>query len=156
MPERKSEVGEDAEPHLLPALKRRLRNAFFDNAYLVEPPGLDWLVWGLDPDDAKVLRLQGERVAIGSADDHQRIKEGVRSFLADGFKDHQKRFSEIERLRHDMMLMQGVVGKSLEAITADEIRRGICPACPYPEASLEPDTDPNAGRPIAQRRKANG
>ena len=43
-----------------------------------------------------------------------------------------------------MELMIEIVYKVLESITEDEIRKGICPACPYPEASLGPNTDPSA------------
>ena len=79
-------------------------------------------------------------MAIGSPDYHLRIKEGVASFLADGFTVHQKRFYEIHRLHQDMVLMQGVVARKLESIEIEDIR-GICPSCPYPESSLrlEPD-----------------
>ena len=67
----------------------------------------------------------------------RKIKEGVTAFLADGFKKHQKRFFEVSRLRRDMLLMQGIVNKTLESVTDEEIRLGICPTCPYPEAKVE-------------------
>ena len=141
LPEREGEFRDDPEPHLLPALKRRLQNAFFNPDFLVEPPGPEWPEWDRDPVDAEVLRLR-ERVAIESPDDHQLVIDGVTSFLANGFKDHQRRFSEIHRLRQDMELMQGVVEKTWSEITKADIRRGICPACPYPEGSLASASEP--------------
>ena len=141
LPERRGESREDPDPHLLPGLRRILQDAFFDKAFLVELPSPEWLVWSVAPDEAEALILRRRWVAIGSEDNHQRIKEGVAPFLAGGFKYHQRRFSETRRFRQDMVLMQGVVGKSLkEANMEDEIRRGICPACPYPEASLSQDS----------------
>jgi hypothetical protein len=146
MPEREGAIGEDPESHVLPALKRRLRNAFFEGAFLAEPPPPSWLQWEPAPDDPRVLRLQGDAVGIGSAEDHQRCKEGVTTFLANSFRQHQRRFLEVEQLRRDMMLMQGIVGKAVGAVSEDDIRRGICPACPYPEASPELNAIPSASK----------
>ncbi len=146
LPERDGEIRQDPEPHLLPALKRRLRNAFFDGAFLAEPPPPSWLEWDLGPDQPQVLGLQGERIGIGSTEDHQRIKEGVTAFLGSAFRDHQRRFSEVERLRQDMELIDGILDEKLQAITEDDVRRGICPSCPYPEASLEPIAGPIANK----------
>lgn len=139
LPERNGGDSAAPEAYLFPELTSKLRSAFFDKPFLVEPPGPDWLVWDLEPNDPKALRLRNGCVAIGSSADHQLVKEGMTFFLADGFKEHQRRFSEIERLRQDMILMHDVVGKVVEAVTADDIRLGICPACPYPEAILEAD-----------------
>lgn len=151
LPEREGAIGEDPEAHLLPALKRRLRNAFFDGALLAEPPPLSWLQWEAEPDDPRVLRMQGEAVGTGSAEDHHRCKEGVTAFLAIGFRQHQRRFLEVEKLRQDMRLMQGIVEKAVGAIKESDIRRGICPACPYPEASPELNASPSPSK-----RRAKG
>jgi len=132
-----------SQPHLLPGLKRWLHDAFFDRTFLVEPPPPKGLDWQLALEIPGLLRLQGEPAGIGSPEDHQRIKKGVTAFLAAAFYEHRKRFSDLDRLRQDMMLMEGIVEKTLEAITEDEIRRGICPACPYPEATLEQITASN-------------
>jgi len=143
LPERDGEIRQDPEPHLLPALTARLREAFFSAAFLAESPSPDWLQWDLAPDEPAVLRLQGERIGIGNTEDHQRIKQGVTAFLATAFQKHQRSFTEVERLRQDMGLIDGIFGKAVEAITEDDIRRGICPACPYPEAGLELDAGPS-------------
>ena len=55
----------------------------------------------------------------------------------DGRTDGYFRHAEVDRLRQDMGLIQEVLYKEKETITEDEVRRGICPACPYPEASLD-------------------
>jgi len=146
LPEGDGEIGQDPKPHLLPALTRRLQAAFSDTAFRAEPPPPSWLRWDLDPDEPEVLRLQGERIGIGSTADHQRIMEGVAAFLATAYREHQRRFSEVERLRQDMGLIDGILDKKLRAITEDDVRRGICPSCPYPEASLEPNSGPSASK----------
>ena len=148
LPERDGEIRRDPEPHLLPALKRRLRDAFFNKELLAEPPPPSWLVWDLEPHELEILRLQGEPIGIGSPEDHQRIKEGVTAFLGTAFQVHQRRFAEVERLRQDMELIDEILDKEVQAITKDDVRRGICPTCPYPEANLELNTGPS----ISKRR----
>ncbi len=143
-------IRQDPKPHLLPALKRRLRDAFFDGEFLAEPPPPNWLVWDLEPHEPEVLRLQGEPIGIGSPEDHQRIKEGVAAFLDPAFQKHQMRFSEVERLRQDMELIDGILDKEVQAISGDDVRRGICPRCPYPEASLEPLAGPSVSKRRAE------
>ena len=138
-------IRQDPKPHLLPALKRRLRDAFFDGEFLAEPPPPNWLVWDLEPHEPQVLRLRGEPIGSGSPEDHQQIKEGVAAFLDPAFQKHQMRFSEVERLRQDMELIDGILDKEVQAISGDDVRRGICPRCPYPEASLEPLAGPSGG-----------
>lgn len=144
--EREAAIEQDPRPHLLPALKRRIHRAFFDTAFRAQPPPPSWLEWDLAPSDPRVLRLQEEAVGIGSTEELQRIKEGVAAFLVDDFREYQRRFFEVDRLRHDMMLMQGIVHKTLAEITEVEIHLGICPACPYPEAVLDANTGPSSSK----------
>ena len=144
--ERDVEIRQDPEPHLLPALKRRLRDAFFEGEFLAKPPPPSWLQWDLEPEEPEILRLQGEPIGIGSPEDHQRIKEGVTAFITTAFQVHQRRFSEVERLRQDMGLMDGILEKEVQAIRENDVRRGICPTCPYPEASLEPLSGPSLSK----------
>ena len=145
------EIRQDPEPHLLPALTRRLHGAFSDIAFRANAPDPSWLRWDLAPDEPEVLRLQGERIGIGSTEDQQRIKEGVTAFLTTVFQEHQRRFSEVERLRQDIGLIDGILDKTLQDITEDDIRRGICPTCPYPEAGQEFDVGPSPRKRSAKK-----
>ena len=147
LPEREGAIDQDPGPHLLPALKRSLRRAFFDREFRSRPPPPSWLEWDQAPEDPRVLRLRNQPVGTGSPEEQLRIKEAVAVFLVNAFREHQRRFSEVERLRRDMMLMGGIVHDTLRAITEDDVRQGICPACPYPEAGLEPNT----GRGVSKR-----
>jgi transposase len=143
LPEREDKTTQDPEAYLLPSLKRRLHNTFFDRAFQKQPPPPSWLEWDVVLDNARVLLLQRQEVAIGDAADHLRIKQGVASFLAHSFREHQRRFLQIERLRRDLGIMQEIVNQTLGSIEESDVRRGICPACPYPEARLEPDGEMN-------------
>jgi hypothetical protein len=41
-------------------------------------------------------------------------------------------------LRSELGIMQEIVNQTLESIEESDVRQGICPACPYPEARPEP------------------
>lgn len=139
-PEHYDGYGANSQPHLLPDLKRRLRDAFYDKGFLAYPPPQGWLKWDVDLGDTNVLKLNRSRVAIGNSADHQRLKNSLSAFLHDGFKEHQARFFEIDRLCRNMMLLEGIVARALGATTEKEIRCGICPACPYPKAALDTES----------------
>lgn len=137
--ERASPVVLDREPHLLPALKNWLRNCFSNPAFQRQAPTPDWLEWDVNPDDPLILRLKGESVAVGSPKEHQRVKDGFAGVLTTSYRELQRRFVEVGRLRSDLGLFQQVLSKTV--VSEEEIRRRICPACPYPEAQQEPDSD---------------
>jgi hypothetical protein len=141
LPERPSPTSQDREPHLRPALKNRLRNSFFDRAFQFHAPTPDWLEWDVYPDDPLVLRLKVDHVAVGSSEEHQRVKDGVAGFLTNSYRELQRRFVEVERLCWDLGLFQQVLTKTVDSVSEEEIRRRICPVCPYPEAQQEPDSD---------------
>ncbi len=148
LPEREGELPHDRGPRLLPTLKRRLRNVFFDTAHRFHPPPPGWLDWGVAQGDPSGLTLHKEYVAIGSPADHERVKRGVAAFLADGFREHQLRFREVQGLRADLGLMAGVVAKTVAGITKEEMGLGICPACPYPEGRADPE---RAQKPVEDK-----
>jgi len=139
--ERAIPVVPDREPHLLPALKNRLRNSFFDRPFQFQAPNPDWLEWDGYAHDPLVLRLKGEFVAVGGPEEHQRVKDAVAGFLTNSYRDLQRRFVEVERLRYDLGLFQQVLANTVSSVSEEEIRRRICPACPYPEAQQEPVSD---------------
>jgi DNA-binding Lrp family transcriptional regulator len=139
--ERAIPVPPSREPYLHPALKNCLRNSFFDRAFQSQAPTPDWLEWHAPPNDPRVLQMKSEVAAVGGPEDHQRVKNGVVVFLTNSYRELQRRFVEVERLRRDLVLFQQVLSKTVSPVSEEEIRRRICPACPYPEAQQEPDTD---------------
>jgi len=148
LPEMDSPPPQDRRPHLLPVLKTRLRDRLLVSDLQRQAPGLDWLEWDVASGYPRVLRLKGEHVAEGSPEDHQRVKDGVAGFLTHSYQDLQRRFVEVKRLRRDLELLQRVLAITLAFVSEEEIRRRICPACPYPEAQQEPalnPQDPDAG-----------
>jgi transposase-like protein len=150
VPCRASPVREDGEPHLLLALVRRVRDSLMARAFGERPPyPPGQLEWDTEPDDAAILTLGKEMVAIGSPEDHKKIKEGVAHFYTTSFYELQRRFLEVEGLWHDLGLMQTVLLEAIANVQESEKRRGICPACPYPEARADPS-------PSQELSKGNG
>jgi hypothetical protein len=139
LPEWDDSTIHDPAPHVLTALKRKLCGAFIIGSFQEHPPSSNWLEWDVPPENPSHLKLRGTYVAIGDADDHLRVKQGVAEFLASGFQQHQRRFLQIHRLHRDLALTEEVLNRKLESFDESDIRRGICPACPYPEARPEPD-----------------
>jgi hypothetical protein len=139
--ERDSSPGDDPEPHLLPALAGRLHSAFFELAFQSVPPSENWLDWDTVHDQPRSLRLHREVVAVGTPEDHHRTKRGGGEFLVKSFQVFQRRFSELNRLRSDLQLAYEIVAKVCRSIEESDIRRGMCPGCPYPEAMIDAEWD---------------
>lgn len=129
--------GQDREPHLLRALKNQLHDSFFLPLFQRPAPGLEWLEWDVYPHDPLVLRLKRQFAAVGSPEVHQRVMEAVVAFLTNNYRGLQQRFVAVKRLRDDLGLFQQVLTNTMASVTEDEVRRRICPACPYPEAQVE-------------------
>ena len=142
LPEREIDLGgQDIEPHLLSAVRKRMHNSFLDPRFRIQAPKGDWLEWDVLPDDPLVLRLNRESAAVGGPEDHQQVKDGVAGFLTRKYRDLQRRFIEVERLQSDLWLLKQVLANTVSSVSEEDIRRRICPACPYPEVQQEVDND---------------
>ena len=130
------------EPYILPALIRKLRRAFVEADFRRQPPGADWLQWDVSAEDPLFLKLRNEPVAVGNTGGHSQVKRAVETFLNEGFREHQSRFNELERLRQELQLLGQIKNETLDKIDESDVRRAICPACPYPEATADVQTEP--------------
>ena len=143
----------EPEPRILPELGGFLSRSFTDPAFKKQPPSFEWLNWGV-PDDARsVLRLHGQYVAVGSAEDHKKVKRGVARFIAENFREYQRRFLELHHLRRDLHLMDQITEQKRAEISESDVRQSICPACPYPEASVTANTSKAPLQPAAKEGK---
>ncbi|MDA1279330.1 MAG: hypothetical protein O3B95_04730, partial [Chloroflexi bacterium] len=131
----------EGEPRIFLALTRMLHAAFFEADFRLHPPGDDWFQWDVSREDPLFLKLRNERVAMGSAEDHAKVKLAVETFRNEGFRVHQMRFIEMSRLRQELSLMEQIKNEALAKIDESDIRRAICPVCPYPEATADVQND---------------
>jgi hypothetical protein len=62
------------------------------------------------------------------------VRLRFRSWVENRFKEFQRWEQELDHLSRDLSYMDEIVQRSMQAVSNDDIRRGICPGCPYPEA----------------------
>ena len=51
------------------------------------------------------------------------------------------RFIEMSRLRQELSLMEQIKNEALAKINESDVRRAICPVCPYPGATADVQTE---------------
>ena len=90
-----------------------------------------------DSSDATQLRCNSHIVAGGQETDHRAIQDGVTRWLTTREAGYEERSRELVRLHDDLRFLQPILREALEKVTDDEVRSGICPACPYPEANAD-------------------
>lgn len=88
-----------------------------------------------DPSGTTQLSCNSRIVAVGQAADYRAIQDGVTRWLKTREAGYEERSRELVRLHHDLHFLQPILHEALEKVTDDEVRSGICPACPYPEAN---------------------
>ena len=132
LPVREADQGHQAEPHILPELVRQLQRAI--DSETAQP---EWPRWSVADDR---LRMNDEPVVIGRPEDYEKVQQGVARFRLERFPEFLRRGRELERFRRDLGFLSGIVTEKLRGVREAELRRAICPACPYPEMRLEPST----------------
>lgn len=139
LPVREADQGLQAEPHILPELVRQFQRAISGETL---PP--DWPSWTVSEDG---LRMNDEPVVTGWPDDYENVQKGVARFRLERFPELQRRERELERFRRDLGFLTGIVTEKLAGVQEGELRRAICPACPYPETRLELSTPERGSAP---------
>ena len=132
LPVREADQSQQAEPHILSALLRQFQRAI--GAETVQP---NWPTWSVSEDR---LRMNDEPVAIGRPEEYQKVRQGVARFVRERLDEFQRRARELERLHRDFGFLSLIVREKLTSVQEGELRRAICPACPYPEMRLELST----------------
>jgi hypothetical protein len=131
--------GGDFPAGLLVDLVDLMRSAFRDQEFRRREPGPEWLDWSVNTDARRVLKLQGKFVAVGNPEQHLQVMAGVERFRAERFRTLQREFAEFEQLHADLGLMFKVASSARAKITVTDLKRMVCPACPYPEATVHAD-----------------
>ena len=96
----------------------------------------DFPRWDVLEHNPQFLRANGKEVAFGQPEDHLRVKQGVELLLGNESQNHTQSLSELNRLFHDLEYVKLIAEAALTSVTEEEINRGVCPACPYPEIPL--------------------
>lgn len=90
--------------------------------------------WRSDP-DSKVLRANGIRAAVGDSSVHENVQRAV-NLLEDGStKELDSEAFQVRLLYEDLEYLKRVILQDMAEISEDELKKGICPRCPYPEVA---------------------
>ena len=81
----------------------------------------------------RVLRSGGTDMAVGNAEEQKRVRKAVEDFSQQVFDAHARRARDLARSYDDLSFLQGVLDEALGAVSEEDVRRGMCPSCPYPE-----------------------
>ncbi len=120
-------------PHLTHLLVHLLYKGLWCGTLPPHPPFAEWLKWGRPENKPANLIAQTMTVAVGSETDHQRIKRKTEEFLDRNLEDLRGRATGLTRLHQDLQYLRHIVRETLGNVVPEDVRRGICPACPYPE-----------------------
>ena len=86
-------------------------------------------------------RLQ---VAFGGTEEHGTMKRVLESWLTGPHEPVVDEAREISSLYHDLLYLVPVVEDELGRARPEDIGKGLCPDCPYPEVLLDRDGRPDA------------
>jgi len=114
------------------------RQLFAPGGWIMRPPS-EWPAWVSPENDPEILQLSGQAysLASGSPEALERVKQGVKAFVDGNLTRLRHVAAELAHLYHDLQYVKPIVEGALSSVTEEEVRRGICPACPYPEAREE-------------------
>ena len=109
----------------------------YKQLFVGQPPR-DWPDWD-DPaeDQPAPLRADGIEVAFGRPVERQAVKQAITLFLKTQFKGYQRHAVELTQLHHDLQYVEKIVQEVLARVTPEDVKAGVCPACPFPEARQE-------------------
>ena len=82
------------------------------------------------------MAISPEWVALGTPEEHERVKKGLEALLAKRFAEYQICARELQLLRHDLGYMTDILEKALGDVRDEEVQDGVCHECPYPELML--------------------
>lgn len=89
--------------------------------------------WRSDSTDPTLLINDAGELAHCGIELHAKIKEGVTSFLFSELAAYQSKGQELLRLHGDLRYLEAILADALSSVSDQDVRKGICPSCPYPE-----------------------
>lgn len=148
-------------PHLainLVSTLYRLAFQALDHTVTVEDLGWEDTLVAEGNVSVPVITFLGQWAVVGlsSSDPQARALERYISKWATlNLLEPQPEAALLRRLYGDMAYVETIVRRKLAAVTAADVGHGICPACPYPEAREESNTEgvEVTPRPRPRRRR---
>ena len=92
--------------------------------------------WRSDP-DSKVLRANGVRAAVGDSSVHENVQHAVKLLEDGSTKELNSEAFQVRLLYEDLEYLKRVILQDLAEISEADLKKGICPRCPYPEVAAD-------------------
>ena len=127
---------QEPKPHIFHLLVDETYRLLLASSSRSDDPDNDVLRWNLAEGRSTVLRAGATEVAIGTPADHLAVQLGVQSLLRNKAQAYCLRLAELTRLDHDLQYVKEIIEEVMRKEDLEEVGRGVCPACPYPEAHL--------------------
>ena len=126
--------GVDQSPRVFDKFVDRVYGVMFTTPADSPKPPSNWFRW--NEDQLGLLKSGHEVAALGTPEEHERVKKGLEAFWATHFTGYQLSARELKGLRHDLGYIKSILEKALSDVRDDEVQDGVCPECPYPEFLL--------------------
>lgn len=92
-------------------------------------------IWRPSSGEPDIFMAGPIAVAVGEGI-HETVRRGISGLLIEGLDSCRARALALEGMFLDLGYLSTVVGQVLSETTEVQVRKGICPKCPYPEALL--------------------
>ena len=85
--------------------------------------------------DSKVLRADGIQAAVGDSSVHEHVQYAVKMLEDSSPTGLDSEAFQVRLLYEDLEYLERVVLQDLAEIPEADLKKGICPRCPYPEVA---------------------
>lgn len=90
--------------------------------------------WRSDP-DSKVLRANGIRAAVGDSSVHENVQHAVKLLEDSSSTGLDPEAFQVRLLYEDLEYLNKVILQDMAEVSEADLKKGICPRCPYPEVA---------------------
>ncbi|MCH8064013.1 MAG: hypothetical protein IH861_16090, partial [Chloroflexi bacterium] len=95
--------------------------------------GINWR----SDSDSKVLWANGIRAAVGDSSVHEHVQHAVKLLEDGSTKELDSEAFQVRLLYEDLEYLKRVILQDLAEISEADLKKGICPRCPYPEVAAD-------------------
>ncbi len=86
-----------------------------------------------------MLQIGRQGVDVGEHEDLEKVGESVEALLNESFGAYIEQATTLSLLHHDLKYVDPILGQAFGQDPEENVKQGICPQCPYPEAFLGSD-----------------
>ena len=124
-----------------PFILDKLIDFLYERLFKRSPdPPTAWLRWNIDEGKRTLEITTGQTVAVGGTDELEKVRESVEGLLNETLNSYIGKSKALSLLYHDISYVEPILRNAMRAEPEEKISQGICPECPFPEASIGSST----------------